>query len=221
MGDWIELAAADGHKLAAYTAEPATAPAAGLVIAQEIFGVNVHIRDVVDRFAEAGYRAIAPAYFDRLERSVELDYTPDDMATGRGLKGQLSWETVITDTNAAIAALGTAKAGLVGYCYGGTIAWIAADACRLDAVVGYYGGQIAEEVARQPKCPLMLHFGAEDAAVPLDGVEAVKAAHPDIPIHIYDGAGHGFNCDRRGSYHAEAARLAGERTMAFLTAHLG
>ena len=183
--------------------------------------MNAHIREVADRFAAGGYRAIAPAYFDRVERGVNFDYTPDNVVEGRALRGRLTWEAVIADTDAALAALDAAKAGLVGYCLGGTIAWIAADACRLDVAVGYYGGQIPDEMARRPKCPIMLHFGADDAAIPLDGVDAVRTAHPDVPIHVYEGAGHGFNCDRRSSYHAEAARLAGERTHAFLAQHLG
>ena len=220
MGEWIELTAADGHQLAAYKAEPAEPPRAGLVVVQEIFGVNSHVREVTDQFSAAGYRAIAPAYFDRTARNIELDYGEDDIAEGRRLRSQLAWVGIVADTDAAITALETSKVGLVGYCFGGTVAWVAADACQLDAAVGYYGGQIPDEAGRQPKCPVMLHFGAEDAAIPLESVEAVKTAHPSVPIYIYDGAGHGFNCDRRSSYHADAARLANERTLAFLSEHL-
>ena len=225
QGETIELTTAEGHRLGAYLARPAGTPRAGLVILQEIFGVNRHIRAVAEGFARDGYLALAPALFDRRDRGLELGYEAEDVARGRALKGATSWEEVAEDTAAAIEALGVAlsgagKVGVVGYCWGGSIAWLAA--CRLPvaAAVGYYGGQVRELSGKTPRCPVMLHFGEQDAAIPLEDVEAVRRLHPEVPIHLYP-AGHGFNCDLRGSYHAESAALARERTTAFLDQHLG
>lgn len=222
MGETITLKASDGHELSAYRADPAGTPRGGLVIIQEIFGVNSHIRGVADGFAADGYVAVAPALFDRIERGVDFGYDADSVASGRELKGRMSWDDAVTDISAAVAALGGMKTGVVGYCMGGTLAWLAAT--RIDGLsgaVGYYGGQINDFRNEPPKCPVMLHFGTEDASIPMDAVEAVKAARPDIPVHIYEGAGHGFNCDQRGSYHPQAAATARERTLAFLREHVG
>ena len=221
QGETIELTAADGHRLEAYLARPAGTPRAGLMVVQEIFGVNRHIRAVTEGFARDGYLAVAPALFDRRERGLALGYEAEDVARGRALKGAISWEAAAQDTAAAIAAVEQAgKVGVVGYCWGGSIAWLAA--CRLPvaAAVGYYGGQVRELSGETPRCPVMLHFGEQDTAIPLEDVEAVRSRHPEVPIHLYP-AGHGFNCDLRGSYHAESAALARERTMAFLAEHLG
>ncbi len=219
-GERIELTAADGHRLGAYLARPAGEPKAGIVVVQEIFGVNRHIRAVTEGFAGDGYLAIAPALFDRRERDLELGYEAEDVARGRELKGATSWEEAAQDVAAAIGAVAAAgQAGVVGYCWGGSIAWLAA--CRLPvaAAVGYYGGQIRELSGETPRCPILLHFGEQDAAIPLDDVEAVRGLHPEVPIHLYP-AGHGFNCDLRDSYHAESAALARERSLAFLDEHL-
>jgi len=222
MGQTITLTASDGHELSAYRADPAGTPRGGLVIVQEIFGVNSHIRGVADGFAADGYVAIAPALFDRIERGVDFGYDADSIASGRELKGRMAWDDAVTDMAAAVAALGGMKIGVVGYCMGGTLAWLAATRIAgLSAAVGYYGGQIDDFRDETPTCPVMLHFGTEDASIPMDAVEAVRAAHPDIPIHIYEGAGHGFNCDQRGSYHAQAAATARERTLAFLRENVG
>ena len=221
QGETIELTAADGHRLGAYLARPAGAPRAGLVVVQEIFGVNRHIRAVTEGFARDGYLAVAPALFDRRERGLELGYEAEDVARGRTLKGATSWEEAALDTGAAMATVEEAgKVGVAGYCWGGSIAWLAA--CRLPAAaaVGYYGGQVRELSGETPHCPVMLHFGEQDAAIPLEDVEAVRRRHPEVPIHLYP-AGHGFNCDLRGSYHAESAALARERSLAFLAEHLG
>ncbi|MDJ0942689.1 MAG: dienelactone hydrolase family protein [Kiloniellales bacterium] len=220
-GRMIELTAGDGHRLSAYRARPAGVPKAGLVIVQEIFGVNRHIRAVTEGFARDGYMAVAPALFDRRERGLELGYEAEDVAHGRELKAATSWEEAAEDTAAAIAVAAEAgKVGVVGYCWGGSIAWLAA--CRLPvaAAVGYYGGQVRELSGETPRCPVMLHFGEQDSAIPLEDVEAVRSRHPKVPIHLYP-AGHGFNCDLRGSYHAESAALAQERSLAFLAEHLG
>ncbi len=223
MGTSITLTAGDGHGLGAYRAEPAATPRGGVVIVQEIFGVNAHIRSVADAFAEAGYLAVAPALFDRAAAGVELAYDGDGMRRGRALSSEIALDDVLKDVAAAaeVAAEG-GKVGVVGYCWGGAIAWAAA--CRLDevaAAVGYYGRLIYDLREERPGCPVMLHYGETDASIPLDQVEAVRAAHPDVPLFIYPDAGHGFNCDVRASYNAEAAAEARASTMAFLAQHLG
>ena len=221
MGEMIELTAQDGHRLGAYVARPEGPARAGLVVVQEIFGVNGHMRDVADGFAREGYLAVAPALFDRLEPGLELAYDEAGVARGRALRAEIPWEQVQADTAAAVQAAAEAgRAGVIGYCWGGSIAWLAA--CRLPvaAAVGYYGGQIHELREETPACPIQLHFGEQDTAIPLDTVEEVRALHPEVPVHLYP-AGHGFNCDRRGSYHAESANLARERSLAFLAEHLG
>jgi len=222
MGETIRLTASDGHELAAYRADPAGPARGGLVIIQEIFGVNSHIRGVADGFAADGYVAIAPALFDRIERGVDFGYDADSVASGRELKGRMSWDDAVTDIAAAVAALSGMTTGVVGYCMGGTLAWLAATRIDgLSAAVGYYGGQINDFRNETPRCPVMLHFGTEDASIPMAAVDAVIAAHPDIPVHIYEGAGHGFNCDQRGSYHAQAAATARARSLSFLREKLG
>ncbi len=219
MGTAIELRAADGHSFNAYRAAPDDAPKAGVVIVQEIFGVNKHIRSVADDYANAGYLAIAPALFDRAERGVELGYDADSVTRGRALRGEIGLDVVEADVAAAIGAAAEAgKVGVVGYCWGGTIAWVAA--CRLAGVaaaVGYYGAGVYELRGERPRCPTMLHFGADDASIPLDEVEAVRRAHSGVPVFVYEGAGHGFNCDLRSSYNADAASLARQRTLALLS----
>jgi len=222
MGETVTLQAADGHELSAYRADPPGEARGGLVIVQEIFGVNSHIRSVADGFAADGYVAVAPALFDRIERGVEFGYDPDSVARGRELKGHMSWDDAVKDIAAAVAALSGLKVGVVGYCMGGTVAFLAATRIAgLSAAVGYYGGQINDFKDETPQCPVMLHFGTEDASIPMDNVAAVRAAQPDIPVHIYEGAGHGFNCDQRGSHHPQASATARERTLAFLRENLG
>ena len=221
MGESISLTAGDGQRLGAYLARPAGTAKAGLVVCQEIFGVNFHIRDVADEFAAAGYLAIAPALFDRLEPGVELGYSEDEVARGRALRTALAYETVMLDVGAAAEEVRTAAGvGAIGYCWGGSLAWLAA--CRLPvaAAVGYYGGQIHEHRAETPKCPVLLHFGEHDTIIPNEHVAEIRALHPEVTIHTYD-AGHGFNCAPRDDYRPEAAALARERTLAFLAEHLG
>jgi carboxymethylenebutenolidase len=221
MGEMITLTAEDGFELGAYKATPDGTPKGGIVVVQEIFGVNSHIRGDTDKFARAGYLAIAPAVFDRLEKGVELDYDEAGIARGRELMGQMSFDNALMDVRAAAAEIADAgTTGLVGYCWGGSVAWLAATRLGLPSV-GYYGGGIVGLADEQPKAPVMLHFGALDQAIPLEGVEQVKAKHPDVPVHIYEGAGHGFNCDARGSYNETAAKQALERTMEFFGSHVG
>lgn len=217
MGQTITLTATDGHTLSAYTAGPADA-ARALVVVQEIFGVNHHIRTVADSFAAEGYRVIAPALFDRAQRGVELAYDQDGVRKGLDLRAAIPPEDTLRDIAAAARALGLppANTGIIGYCWGGTIAWQAA--CRTDAfgaAVGWYGGGIAAERTLAPHCPVELHFGETDAAIPLSDIAAIRAAHPDLPVYTYPDAGHGFGCPERASFNAPAAHLARTRSLAF------
>ena len=216
MAETIELSAGDGTRLDAYLARPQATPKAGLVVVQEVFGVNAHIRRVADGFAAEGYLAVAPALFDRRERGVELDYDEAGLAKGRSLRGAITWDEVALDVAAAVGAAAEAgKVGVVGYCWGGSVAWLAA--CRLPvaAAVGYYGGQINDLIDEAPGCPVMLHFGEADAMIPLDNVDAIRQRHPAVEVFTYP-AGHGFNCDARADFDAESAATARERSLALL-----
>ncbi len=222
MGTIIELTASDGHRLAAYRAAPAGKPRGGLVVIQEIFGVNSHIRAVADGYAADGYLAIAPALFDRAERGFEVGYSQPEIERGRAVRAKVSLDDALKDVAAAIKAAAPAgKVGIVGYCWGGTVAWAAAT--RLDGLAAsspHYGGGIAEIAAEKPRVPVMFHFGETDQSIPMTDVEKVRKAQPGQTLHVYP-AGHGFSCDQRGSYHAESAKLARERTLAFLRQHVG
>jgi len=222
MGQMIELVAADGFRLAGYRADPAGTPRGGLVVVQEIFGVNGHIRSVCDGYAADGYRAIAPALFDRYQRGVDIGYTPEEIARGRELKALATADAALRDVAAARDALaGTGRIGVVGYCWGGYIAWLAA--ARLTGFAGavpYYGGGMLDAVGERPRCPVLAHFGERDTMIPVAGVRKFAAAHPEAQVFVYP-ADHGFNCDQRGSYDAAAARLARERSLAFLREHVG
>ncbi len=220
MGKNIDIATSDGHDLTGYMAEPQGTPKGALVVIQEIFGVNSHIREVADGFARDGYLVLAPAMFNRVGPGIELGYTPEDVEKGREIRAKIDHQDAVRDMEAAVNALKGQPVGVVGYCWGGSLAWNAAT--QLDGVsaaVGYYGGMIPDMVDEQPQHPVMLHFGEEDQSIPIEGVEMVMVVHPDIPIHIYP-AGHGFSCDHRGSYHAESAKLARERTIDFFAEHL-
>jgi len=222
MGTLIELTAADGHRFAAYRADPPGKPRGGLVVVQEIFGVNSHIKAVTDGYAADGYLAIAPALFDRTERGFDIGYSPPEIERGRGIMQKIPLDDALQDVAAAMKAVASAgKLGIVGYCWGGTVAFAAA--AKLDGFAcsaPHYGGGIAANVNLQPKCPVMFHFGETDHAISMADVEKVRAAHPKQTFHIYP-AGHGFNCDHRGSYHAESAKIARERTLAFFRQHIG
>ena len=222
MGETITLTAEDGHKLSAYRVAPKGTPRGGLVVVQEIFGVNSHIKRVADGFAADGYVALAPAIFDRVERDFAIGYKPEDIERGRAVRGELPVEDAVKDVRAAVKALAAErlKVGVVGYCFGGTLAWLAAT--RIDGVacaVGYYGGGIADAAAEKPRCPVLLHWGETDQSIPPEHHARVRAAHPDLPMHVYP-AGHGFNCDERASYHEPSARLARQRTLEFFAKHL-
>jgi carboxymethylenebutenolidase len=213
------LTASDGHEFDAYEVHPDGA-SASVVIVQEIFGVNPHIRSVVDRYAALGYRTIAPALFDRVETGVELAYDEAGIARGREIAMQIAFEPAMLDVAAAVAHVADAgPVAVIGYCFGGSVAWLAADSLPIAAAVGYYGGQIHGLIDRQPKVPTLLHFGELDHAIPLDQVDAIAAAHPEVPVHVYEGAQHGFSCDARGSFHPISAAIAFGRTVEFLVAN--
>jgi len=223
MGQMIELKASDGETLAAYRADPEGSPRGGIVVIQEIWGVNVHIRNVADGYAADGYLAIAPALFDRVERGVMMDeYTDDTMKKGIGTMQQVDADKAVLDVQAAVDAASEAgKVGVVGFCFGGRMSWLAASRVNgVAAAVPYYGGGIPGLASEQPRCPVILHFGERDSHIPLDSVEEFRKAHPALPVHIYP-ADHGFNCDQRASYDAASAKLARERTLAFFKEHVG
>ncbi|MFM1814023.1 MAG: hypothetical protein RLZ98_718 [Pseudomonadota bacterium] len=223
MGSNITLKAGDGHGFSAYRADPSGTPKAGLVVIQEIFGVNGHMRNVTDRFASQGYVAICPAILDRTQRDVELGYTPDDIEKAKALRANVTYDQALADIKACrdlLAGEGL-KVGVVGYCWGGSLAW--ASACRLegfDVAVSYYGGDVPNMADEKAKCPAQFHFGEKDQGIPLDKVAIVKQKQPNHPLFIYEGAGHGFSCDERGSFNEAASKLAGERTAEFLAKHL-
>ena len=222
MGALVELTASDGARLSAYDAAPPGRPRGALVLAQEIFGVNSHIRSVCDAYAADGYRVIAPALFDRYESGVEIGYTPSDIARGRELKARATVDVALRDIAAARDAVAdSGKVGVIGYCWGGYIAWMSAS--RLPGfacAVPYYGGGMLEAAGEHPRCPVLAHFGERDQAIPVAGVRDFAKAHPEVQVFIY-AADHGFNCDQRASYDPASAKLARERTLAFLREHIG
>ncbi|HZB43056.1 MAG TPA: dienelactone hydrolase family protein [Ilumatobacter sp.] len=214
-----KLTAADGHAFDVYEVRPDDA-AAAIVVIQEIFGVNEHIRSVVDRYASFGYHAVAPALFDRVKRGVELEYDGDGVAEGRQMAAEIRWQPAMHDLAATVAHVaGTGPVGAIGYCFGGSLAWLSANELPVAAAVGYYGGQIHSLNDRDPAVPTMLHFGELDSAIPLEQVEEIIKEHPDVEVHVYDGAQHGFNCEARGSFHPLSAAIALGRTLEFLVAN--
>jgi carboxymethylenebutenolidase len=228
MSDWIKLKAEDGHELSAYVARPAGEAVGALVLVQEIFGINAHIRSVADGYAKDGFLVVAPAIFDRFERDVELKYVGEDQQRAYGFYGQLKPETTLMDVAAAYGvAKETGKGiGIIGYCYGGLTSWLVAtrgESLKMQpsCCVGYYAGGIGSVAKEEPSCPVMLHFGANDDHIGKDQIEAVRAAHPEVEIFIYEGAGHAFNRDVDAEhYDAASAKLARERSLAFLRTHI-
>ncbi|MBM3389358.1 MAG: dienelactone hydrolase family protein [Betaproteobacteria bacterium] len=225
MGQTLTLTASDGCALAAYLAEPMGTPKGGLVVVQEIFGVNSHIRSVAERWASEGYLVLAPALFDRQEPQIELGYAEADMQRGFGLMQAAGLEAPLLDIDAARAELqrrlgASGKVGILGFCWGGLLSWLSA--CKvsgISAAVPYYGGGIPSHAGLQAQCPVLAHFGERDHWIPTDSVQAFAAAQPSVQVQVY-AADHGFNCDQRGSYDAAAAQLAAERSRAFLSQHL-
>jgi len=228
MGQFVDLTSSDGVKVPAWVATPDGAPKGAVVVLQEIFGVNSHIRAVADRFAARGFLAVAPATFHRVQSGVELGYTAEDMQAGMGLKAAveaLPAPGVMPDIQAAIdyaAAQSGGKVGIVGFCWGGLLTWRSASTLTgLSAAVPYYGGGVTtpDEAARTPQVPVLAHFGERDHWIPVDSVQAFARAQPGVEVHIY-AADHGFNCDQRGSYDEAAAMVARDRTLAFFDRHL-
>jgi carboxymethylenebutenolidase len=230
MSQTIELIAADGARIPAYVARPAGQPKGGLVVAQEIFGVNRHIRAVADGYAQDGYLAVAPHMFHRVQPGADLGYAQQDIVTGAGYKQKtdvLPAPGIAQDMQAAIdyaVQESGGKAGIVGYCWGGLLAWRAACELKgLSAAVTYYGGGITtvpKETARQPQVPVLSHFAERDQHIPVSGVEAFQKLHPEVQVYLYP-ADHGFNCDLRGAWEPESAKLALQRTLAFLAKYVG
>ena len=224
---WLELTAADGARIPAWVARPPGTPRGGLVLLQEIFGVNSHIRAVAQGYADAGYLVVVPAIFHRVQADVDLGYTQADIQAGIALKAAaqaLPEPGVLQDVQAAVGCAAEAgKVGVVGYCYGGLLAWRAACTLHgLAAAVPYYGGGMTApaEVARHAQCPVLAHFGERDHGIPLEGVHAFAKAHPAVRVEVY-AADHGFNCDQRPAFDAPSAALALERTLAFFAEHVG
>jgi carboxymethylenebutenolidase len=220
MADYTRLMARDGHEFNAWLAAPAGAALGAVVLLQEIFGVNRHIRAVAEDFAAQGYLAIAPALFDRVRRDIELGYSPDEVQEGRGYMKQLAQEKVTLDVAAALAVVKHAgRAAAVGYCWGGTQAYLAAGSLPVACAVAYYGTGIAANLENPPKVPVLYHFGERDKSIPAESVARIRAAHPAGTYHLYP-ADHGFNCDQRAAYEAGSAALARQRTLDFLREHL-
>ena len=223
MSETVKLKSADGYELDAYVAHPVGEPVAGLVVIQEIFGVNRHIRSIADSYARDGFLAVAPALFDRVERGVELAYDGPEAQKGVAILQKLDNAKALEDVDAAlryVRAQTGKKAGVIGFCLGGLLAWLSATRLHPDAAVGYYAGRIGNFANETATVPVQLHFGKLDTHIPAEQVEKVHEAHPEVEIHWYENAGHGFNCDMRASYNAEASALARTRAIAFLKQHL-
>jgi carboxymethylenebutenolidase len=222
VGKDIKLTASDNFQLGGYRADPSGAPKAAVVVIQEIFGVNHHIRAVCDRIAGNGYVAIAPAIFDRLEPNFQSGYSPEEVAVARKFVANPDWTAILRDTQAAIDAVkDVGPVGIVGFCLGGSVAYAAATKLSgLSAAIGYYGGAIVRFADDKPRVPTQLHFGEKDAGIPLTDVEIIRAKRPDVEIHVYPGAQHGFNCEERASYDKASADIARQRSVEFLAKHL-
>ena len=222
MGQDIKLKASDGFELGGYRADPAGAPKGAVVVIQEIFGVNHHIRSVCDRLAKEGYVAVAPSIFDRIEPGFQSGYSPDEIANARKFVASPDWAAMLRDTQAAIDAVKSAgPVGIIGFCLGGSIAYAAATKLSgLSAAVGYYGGAIARVADDKPNVPTQLHFGEKDAGIPLSDVETIKSKRPEVKVFIYPGAQHGFHCDERASYDKASADVAWPRSLEFFGKHL-
>ena len=220
MGETIKLTSADGFSFSAYVAGPANATK-GVVVMQEIFGVNHHIRDMADRFAAAGYAVVAPAVYDRVQPGFEVGYTQEDIAKGRDVRMKLNDAQLMQDIEAAADHLAGKKLGIVGYCFGGTVAWWGATrTSKFAASSCWYGGGIPGTKNETPRCPVQMHFGEKDASIPMTDVDAVRAAQPKVEVYVYEGAQHGFGCDERGSYSKPDYDLAQQRTLDFFAKHL-
>ena len=222
MGQDIKLTASDNFQLGAYRADPASAPKAAVVVIQEIFGVNHHIRAVCDRIASNGYVAIAPAIFDRIEPNFQCGYSPEEVAVARKFVANPDWAAMLRDSQAAIDAVkDVGPVGIIGFCLGGSVAYAAATKLSgLSAAIGYYGSAIVRFAGDMPKVPTQLHFGEKDAGIPLSDVDTIRTKRPDVEIHVYPGAQHGFSCDERASFDRKSADMAWQRSLEFFAKHL-
>jgi carboxymethylenebutenolidase len=222
VGQNVKLKASDGFESGGYRADPAGKPKGAIVVIQEIFGVNHHIRAVCDRIAGEGYVAIAPSIFDRIEPNFQSGYSPDEVAVARKFVANPDWPAMLLDTQAAIDAVkGAGPVGIIGFCLGGSIAYAAATKLSgLSAAVGYYGGAVVRFLDDKPKVPVQLHFGEQDHGIPLTDVETIKAKRPEVEVFVYPGAQHGFSCDERASYDKASADIAWPRSMAFFAKHM-
>jgi carboxymethylenebutenolidase len=220
MGEFTTIMARDGHEFQAYLAAPTGKPRGAIVVLQEIFGVNSHIQAVTDSFAAEGYTAIAPALFDRVRRGIQLGYGPEDRQIGIGTVQQLKTDDTLKDVGAAIAVVkNSGRVGVVGYCWGGRVAYLAACDLPIACAVVYYG-KVVDQLEKQPKRPVMYHFGTLDQSIPGSDTDKIKAARPEGVLYLYEGADHGFNCDQRPSYNPEAAALARQRTLGFFARYV-
>jgi carboxymethylenebutenolidase len=222
VGHDIKLTASDNFQLGGYRADPASAPKAAVVVIQEIFGVNHHIRAICDRFAGNGYVAVAPAIFDRIEPNFQSGYAPEEVAVARKFVANPDWAAMLRDSQAAIDAVkDVGPVGIIGFCLGGSVAYAAATKLSgLSAAIGYYGSAIVRFAGDMPKVPTQLHFGAKDAGIPLSDIDTIRTQRPDVEIHVYPGAQHGFNCDERASYDPASAGTAKQRSLDFFARHL-
>jgi carboxymethylenebutenolidase len=222
VGQDIKLKASDGFQSTGYRADPAAAPKGAIVVIQEIFGVNHHIRSVCDRLADAGYVAIAPSIFDRIEPNFQSGYSPDEVAVARKFVANPDWPAMLLDTQAAIDAVkSVGPVGIIGFCLGGSVAYAAATKLTgLSAAVGYYGGAVVRFVDDKPKVPTQLHFGEKDQGIPLTDVDTIKAKRPEVEVYVYPGAQHGFHCDERASYDKASADIAWPRSLDFFAKHM-
>jgi len=221
MGEFTTIMARDGHEFQAWLSAAPGQPRGALVVLQEIFGVNSYIRAVAEGFAAVGYTVIAPSLFDRIRRGIQLGYTPAEVQEGAGYRSQLKLDTTLKDVAAAVAVVrNSGRVATVGYCWGGTLSYLAAVQLPVAAAVVYYG-RVTSYLEQKPRCPVMYHYGAQDQSIPLPEVEQARAAARDPQmVYVYEGAGHGFSCDQRGSYEPQAAALARTRTLEFLDRHI-
>ncbi len=219
-GSTIQLESSDGQKFGCYHVQPTGTRKGGLVLIQEIFGVTNHIKELCDEYADRGFQVLAPQLFDRLHKDFQVGYTADGIEAAKKLAGENSWDHVVADVQTCINQLTVSgPAYITGYCYGGSVSWVAACRCSgLAAASGYYGRLVVDFVDETPKCPIILHFGENDASIPMSDVEKVRAAHPDVPVYVYN-AGHGFNSNRRSDYHKPSADLALKRTLELFAVH--
>ena len=221
MADFINMKTKDGFMLSLYEAKPTGPAKAGIVILQEIFGVNKHIQEVCEHYASQGFHVLAPCLFDRAETGISLAYDDEGKEKGRAYKNKVQ-DFAISDISDSLALFPqTLPKIVIGYCWGGSLAWHMA--CAHDGLAGaisYYGGELPSHKDKQAKCPVQTHFGEQDATIPMDGVHDFIAAQPHHDHYIYD-AGHGFNCDHRAQYNKEASQQAASSVTLFLNKILG